>query len=51
MSNIISGIVIILIGISNGGSIFTGDPSGIDYLFDILGIGLIAYGIHQKVTE
>lgn len=50
MSNIISGIVVIGIGIANGGSVFTGDPTGVDYLFDFLGIGLILYGGFQIAT-
>lgn len=48
MNNIISGIIVIVIGVMNGGSVFTGNPTGIDYLFDFLGLGLIAYGIFQK---
>ena len=50
MGNIISGILVIGIGILNGGSIFTGDPTGLDYAFDGLGIGLILYGVYQKST-
>jgi hypothetical protein len=50
VGNIISGVIVIGIGIANGGSVFTGDPSGIDYAFDLLGIGLILYGIFQMAT-
>lgn len=49
--NIISGIVVIGIGIANGGSVFTGNPSGIDYLFDLIGLGLIGFGIFQTVSS
>ena len=50
MNNIISGVIVIGIGVANGGSIFTGNPSGVDYFFDILGICLILYGVFQKAT-
>ena len=50
MGNIVSGVVLIGIGIANGGSIFTGDPSGIDYAFDFGGIAMILYGVFQMVT-
>lgn len=51
MNNIISGIIVIGIGLANGGSVFTGDPSGIDYVFDGLGVCLILYGIFEMVTK
>ena len=45
MRNIISGIVVIGIGIANGSSMFTGDPSGLDYAFDLIARpALEAYG-------
>lgn len=50
MRNIISGIVVIGIGIANGGSVFTGNPTGVDYVFDLLGIGLILFGGFQLAT-
>ena len=50
MGNIVSGILVIGIGIMNGGSVFTGDPTGIDYFFDGLGICLVLYGVFQMAT-
>lgn len=51
MRNVISGIIIIAIGMANGGSIFTGDPTGFDYAFDLLGMGLIGYGIFETLQN
>lgn len=47
MGNIIAGIFIIGYGVLNGGSVFTGNPTGIDYFFDGLGVCWILYGIYQ----
>lgn len=50
MRNIVWGIAAIAICVANGGSVFTGSPSGIDYVYDALGVGLILYGIYQMVA-
>ena len=50
MKNLIWGVLIIAIGLFNGGSIFTGNPSMFDYIFDILGIILILSGVYQMFT-
>ncbi len=50
VGDIISGVVLIGIGLALGGSIFTGDPTWLDYLFDGLGIFWIGRGIYKMVT-
>ena len=47
VGDIISGAVLIGIGLVLGGSIFTGDPTWLDYFFDGLGIFWIARGIYK----
>lgn len=49
--NILSGVGVILIGLVLGGSIFTGDADILDWIFDIVGIGLVIYGVFQLVTK
>ena len=49
LGDIISGVVLIGIGIALGGSIFTGDPTWLDYFFDGLGIFWIGRGIYKMV--
>lgn len=49
VGDIISGVVIIGIGLALGGSIFTGDPTWLDYFFDGLGIFWIGRGIYKMV--
>ena len=49
--NIIWGIVIIAVGLSYGGSVFYGEPDTIDYIFDIVGLGLIAFGTYQLIAR
>ena len=50
VGDIISGVVLIGIGLMLGGSIFTGDPTWLDYVFDGLGIFWIGRGIYNMVT-
>ena len=45
MKSIVSGVVLIGIGLAMGGSIFSGDASLIDWGFDILGLVLIGRGV------
>ncbi len=47
--DLISGLVLIGIGMMFGGSVFTGDPTIIDWLFDGLGAFWIAKGIYGLV--
>ena len=49
LGDIISGVVLIGIGFVVGGSVFMGDATWLDYLFDGLGIFLIARGIYKMV--
>jgi len=44
MKNIVTGALILGYGFLNGGSIFLGNPSVIDWIFDGLGISLILFG-------
>ena len=48
---ILSGVGVILIGFVLGGSIFTGDADILDWLFDLVGIGLIIFGVFQLATK
>jgi hypothetical protein len=48
--DIVSGAVLIGIGLVLGGSVLTGDPSALDWLFDILGLFWIGKGVYQLVT-
>lgn len=50
LGDILSGVVLIGIGFALGGSIFTGDPTWLDYFFDGLGIFWIGRGIYKMVT-
>ena len=49
LGDIISGVVLIGIGFVVGGSVFMGDATWLDYLFDGLGIFWIARGIYKMV--
>ena len=49
MGNLIAGVALIGIGFAYGGSIFTGDPTLLDWVFDLLGLFLIGKGIFQMV--
>ena len=49
MGNLICGVVLIGIGFTYGGSIFTGDPTLLDWGFDLLGLFLIGKGIFEMV--
>lgn len=49
--NLLAGVAVIGLGLFTGGSIFLGNPSGIDYFFDILGIILIGMGIYQLMNK
>ena len=49
VGDILSGVVLIGIGFAFGGSIFTGDPTWLDYFFDGLGIFWIGRGIYKMV--
>ena len=49
VGDIISGLVLIGIGFVVGGSVFMGDATWLDYLFDGLGIFWIARGIYKMV--
>jgi hypothetical protein len=49
LGDILSGVVLIGIGFALGGSIFTGDPTWLDYFFDGLGIFWIGRGIYKMV--
>ena len=49
--NILSGVGVILIGFVLGGSIFTDDADILDWIFDLVGIGLIIFGVFQLATK
>ena len=49
--NILWGLAVIGVGLAYGGSIFLGNPDGIDYVFDILGIGLVGFGVFQLINS
>ncbi len=51
MKNILWGIAIIGIGLFNGSSVFTGNPTALDYAFDGLGVFFIGFGIFKLVTN
>ena len=48
--DIVSGAVLIGIGFALGGSFFTGDPSMLDWFFDILGLFLVSKGVYRLAT-
>lgn len=48
--DLIGGATLIGIGLLFGGSIFTGNPSALDWIFDGLGIFWIAKGVYQIAT-
>ncbi|MFN8612906.1 MAG: hypothetical protein U0931_35535 [Vulcanimicrobiota bacterium] len=45
MRNITTGSLIILYGFFNGGSVFLGNPTAVDWAFDTVGVGLILLGL------
>lgn len=49
IGDIIAGVILIGIGLSFGGSIFTGNPSLIDWIFDLLGIFWVGRGVVKMV--
>ena len=49
--SICGGLFVILVGILMGKSIFLGEPSAIDYVFDGFGILLIVFGIWLYVMQ
>jgi len=51
MGNIIAGVVLIAIGLVMGGSIFLGDFSLLNIIFDGLGIFFIIRGVIQIVRS
>jgi len=48
--DLVGGATLIGIGLLFGGSIFTGDPSLLDWIFDGLGIFWVAKGVYQIAT-
>lgn len=50
IGNIVSGVVLIGVGLLMGGSIFTGNPSLFDLIFDLLGLFFIGRGIYLLKT-
>jgi hypothetical protein len=50
VGDILSGLVLIGIGFLFGGSIFMGDATWLDYLFDCLGLFWIGRGVYKMVT-
>ena len=53
IGNIIAGVVLLVMGLSGlfGGSIFLGNADAFDVAFDILGIGLIVWGVVQLARK
>jgi len=49
--NIIWGVIIVGIGLYFGNSIFYGEPDTLDYILDIVGMGLIAFGTYQLIAR
>jgi predicted phage tail protein len=50
MRNLVSGVFILGVGYFNGGSVFWGHPTTVDYIFDAMGAGFVLYGIYQLIT-
>ncbi|HEX5136185.1 MAG TPA: hypothetical protein VFY93_04375 [Planctomycetota bacterium] len=48
--DLVGGATLIGIGLLFGGSIFTGNPSALDWMFDGLGVFWIAKGVYQIAT-
>jgi len=51
MRNITTGCLIILYGLLNGGSVFLGHPTVVDWCFDIVGVGLVLLGLWKVYQE
>lgn len=49
LGDILGGMVLIGIGLTMGGSVFTGDPTLLDWLFDGLGVFWIGRGVVRMV--
>ena len=49
IGDIIGGAALIAIGLSFGGSIFTGNPSLFDWAFDLLGIFWVGRGVVKLI--
>jgi len=48
--DLIGGAVLIGIGLAMGGSVFTGDPSVLDWFFDVLGTFWVVKGLYYLCT-
>lgn len=51
VSNIIGGVVLILMGFVFGHSVFMGNPTTLDYVFDGLGVVLIIMGVIKLINK
>lgn len=51
MRDLVGGAVLIGVGFAFGGSIFTGNPSFLDWIFDGLGIFWISKGLYMLATS
>jgi len=51
LRDIVAGSVLIAIGLVFGGSVFTGDPTALDWLFDILGSFWILKGLYTLFVQ
>ena len=46
----LSGAALIIVGLLMGGSIFTGNPGILDWIFDGLGLACLVYGLYLVLT-
>ena len=51
MGNIITGVILIVIGLVTNTSIFLGQMSPLNIFFDALGIAFIGYGTYQMIKS
>jgi hypothetical protein len=51
LRDIVAGSVLIAIGLVFGGSVFTGDPTALDWFFDVLGSFWILKGLYTLFTQ
>jgi hypothetical protein len=51
LRDIVAGSVLIAIGLAFGGSVFTGDATALDWLFDILGSFWVLKGLYTLFTQ
>jgi hypothetical protein len=49
--DVLSGLVLIGIGLFYGGSVFTGTANALDWAFDILGTAWVARGVYRLVAR